>query len=119
MIVVTSEATSFCTQDSKSPEITPCFPRKVKPKLLVRFYSSAKAAQESTFRAAKGGKSQRATEDVTQNTGSSSDVFGLPPRDAQATEMSQTAQDVVRTIKRMVEENKAIRERLSQLNQSK
>ncbi|XP_052010746.1 uncharacterized protein si:ch211-277c7.7 [Xyrauchen texanus] len=105
-------------QVSKSPEITPCFPRKVKPKLLVRFYSSAKAAQESTFRASKGGKSQCATEDVTQNT-ASSDVFGLPPRDTEVTEMSQTAQDVLRTIKRMVEENKAIRERLSQLNQSK
>lgn len=75
--------------------------------------------QKSTvnLRAPEGGKSQRAKRD--DRGGPSSDTFGFPPRDPQAAaeEMSQTKQDVLSTIKKMLEENRVIRERLLTLRQ--
>ncbi|XP_051716390.1 uncharacterized protein si:ch211-277c7.7 [Ctenopharyngodon idella] len=118
-----TEATPSPLLFTKSPEITPRFLKKMKTNHLLRFYSNMRTSQKSTvnLRESEGGKLQRAERDARR--GPSSDTFGFPQRDAQAVEeMSQTKQDVLRTIKKMVEENRVIRERLltlRQLRQSK
>ncbi|XP_039505167.1 uncharacterized protein si:ch211-277c7.7 [Pimephales promelas] len=105
----------------KSPEITPCFTRKMKTNQLLRFYSNIRTYKKSTvnLRAPEGGKSQRAKRDP--RGGPSSDTFGFPARDPdpQAANLSQTKQDVLSTIKKMLEENRVIRERLLTLQQSR
>ncbi|XP_056106393.1 uncharacterized protein si:ch211-277c7.7 [Rhinichthys klamathensis goyatoka] len=119
---LTQEATPSPLLHFKSPEITPCFSRKMKTNHLLRFYSNIRTYQKSTvnLRAPEGGKSQRAKRDA--RGGPSSDTFGFPPRDPQAAAeeivgLSQTKQDVLSTIKKMLEENRVIRERLLTLRQ--
>ncbi|KAF4104645.1 uncharacterized protein si:ch211-277c7.7 [Onychostoma macrolepis] len=119
---LTQEATPLLFPDVTSPEITPCFSRKVKTNQLLRLYANMRSTVN--LRASKGGKSRRAKR-VTykgveeQPKRASSDTFGFPPRDVEADEMyrSRTKQYVLRTIKRMVEENRVIRERLLTLRQ--
>ncbi|KAK9962937.1 hypothetical protein ABG768_006172 [Culter alburnus] len=112
-----TEATPSPLLFTKSPEITPRFLKNMKTNHLLRFYSNMRTSQKSTvnLRASEGGKIQRAERDA--HRGPSSDTFGFPQRDAQAEKMSQTKQDVLRTIKKMVEENRVIRERLLTLRQ--
>ncbi|XP_059371425.1 uncharacterized protein si:ch211-277c7.7 [Carassius carassius] len=119
----TQEATPLLFLDVTSPEITPCFSKTVKTNQLLRLYANLRSTVN--LRGSKGGKLRRAKR-VTydegvgeQSQGDSSDTFGFPPRDVKADEMSRsrTKQDVLRTIKRMVEENRVIRERLLALRQ--
>ncbi|KAK7141571.1 hypothetical protein R3I93_015653 [Phoxinus phoxinus] len=117
---LTQDATPSPLLHIKSPEITPCFSRKMKTNHLLRFYSNMRTYHKSTvnLRAPEGGKSQRAKRDARE--GPSSDTFVFPPpRDPQAAaeEKSQTKQDVLSTIKKMLEENRVIRERLLTLRQ--
>ncbi|XP_067312776.1 uncharacterized protein si:ch211-277c7.7 [Pseudorasbora parva] len=104
--------------DIKSPEITPCFSRQKKTNYLLRFYTNMRTSQRSTvnLRAPEGGKSQCAKHATPGEP--PSDTFEFPQRHAQSAEkMSQTKQDVLSTIKKMLEENSVIRERLLALRQ--
>ncbi|KTG05027.1 hypothetical protein cypCar_00019652 [Cyprinus carpio] len=119
---LTQEATPLLFLDVTSPEITPCFSRKVKTNHLLRLYANMRSTVN--LRATKGGKSRRAKRVTYEGVGEqphrdSSDTFGFPARDVKADEMSRsrTKQEVLRTIKRMVEENRVIRERLLALRQ--
>jgi len=62
---LTQEATPSPSIHFKSPEITPCFTRKMKTNQLLRFYSNIRTYKKSTvnLRAPEGGKSQRAKRD--------------------------------------------------------
>ncbi|KAL1246902.1 hypothetical protein QQF64_034738 [Cirrhinus molitorella] len=120
---LTQDATPLLFSDVKSPEITPWFSRKVKANNLLRIYANMRSSVN--LRPSKGGKSRRAKR-VTregprrvQPRRASSDTFGFQPDALEAEEMcrSQMKQDVLRTIKRMVEENRVIRERLLTLRQ--
>ncbi|XP_050982968.1 uncharacterized protein si:ch211-277c7.7 [Labeo rohita] len=118
------DATPLLFSDVRSPEITPWFSRKVKANNLLRIYANMRSTVN--LRASKGGKSLRAKR-VTRECArgvqphrGSSDTFGFPAIDAQTAEemsRSQTKQDVLRTIKKMVEENRVIRQRLLTLRQ--
>ncbi|XP_077092016.1 uncharacterized protein LOC143744421 [Siphateles boraxobius] len=116
---LTQDATPSPLLHIKSPEITPCFSRKMKINQLLRFYSNKRTYHKSTvnLRAPEGGKSQRPKRDA--HGGPSSDTFEFQPRyhQAAAEELSQTKQDVLSTIKKMLEENRVIRERLLTLRQ--
>lgn len=63
---LTQEATPSPLLHIKSPEITPCFSRKMKTNHLLRFYSNIRTYQKSSvnLRAPEGGKSQRAKRDA-------------------------------------------------------
>lgn len=178
---VTCESSPFTLPGGKSPEVTPCYSRKVRTNYLLRFYCSVKTNRKTARKStdtlmADSGKSQTA-EKLTQSkgenvqsiqsnkcrtvfhtivmfallfTGTSSDYFEFPWEDVEATDekvslvqygsfettlifiiktcciltclfQSRTKQEVLRTIKKMTEENKVIRERLlvlSQMSQS-
>lgn len=55
---LTQEATPLLFLDVTSPEITPCFSRKVKTNHLLRLYANMRSTVN--LRATKGGKSRRA-----------------------------------------------------------
>ncbi|XP_056328925.1 uncharacterized protein si:ch211-277c7.7 [Danio aesculapii] len=102
-----------------SPEITPCFSRKVKIHHLLRVYSNvgmSKKKSSVNLRESNGRKPpQRAKHSVREP---SSDDFAFPSRRTRTeNKMARTKQDVLRTIKRMVEENRVIRVRLLTLRQ--
>nr|XP_055033897.1 uncharacterized protein si:ch211-277c7.7 [Misgurnus anguillicaudatus] len=121
---VTCVSSSLTVSNVKSPEITPCCSKIAKTNYLLRFYWSAKANRKTVQKStdtpmtSNGEKSQS-----VKDQGSSSDYFEFPPEDAQATdEKSRIKQDVLRTIRRMIEENRVIRQRLlalSQMSQTK
>ncbi|XP_057206219.1 uncharacterized protein si:ch211-277c7.7 [Triplophysa rosa] len=120
---VTCESSLFALPGGKSPEVTSCYSRQVRTNYLLRFYCSVKANKKTarksteTPMAADGGKSLPAKK-LTRSKGTSSDYFQFPSEDVKSTdERSRTKQDVLRTIKRMTEENKVIRERLLALSQ--
>ncbi|XP_073676336.1 uncharacterized protein [Garra rufa] len=115
---LTQDGTPLLFSDVKSPEITPWFSRKMKANNLLRIYANMRSSVN--LRASKGGKSRRAKRFTREEA--SPDAFGFQPDTQEVEEVvglarSRTKQEVLRTIKRMVEENRVIRERLLTLRQ--
>lgn len=126
---VTCVSSSLTVSNVKSPEITPCCSKIAKTNYLLRFYWSSKANRKpvekstDTPMTSTGEKSQRVKDPDHSKEESSSDYFEFPHENAQATdEKSRIKQEVLKTIGRMIEENRVIRQRLlalSKMSQSK
>ncbi|XP_043112863.1 uncharacterized protein si:ch211-277c7.7 [Puntigrus tetrazona] len=120
------EATPLLFLDDTSPQITPYFSRSAKTNHLLRLYADMRSTVN--LRASKGGKSRRAKRVTYEGEGVQPRMwygftaFRFHYHDLSCfarlrQSRSRTKQDVLRTIRRMVEENRVIRGRLLTLRQ--
>ncbi|TRY81308.1 hypothetical protein DNTS_012138 [Danionella cerebrum] len=97
--------------DTQSSDLTPGFSKKVKINHILRFYSTT-ASPKLVDCEKSARRANRAAE------GPATARFGFSGRKTRTEDkMFRAKQEVLRTIKRMVEENRTIRERLLTLRQ--